>query len=184
MDIPLMEYSFEQLAHAMFKKGELEGYPNVMAKNKWREVIMADHLGHDVFKKTSSGRKTIGYGADAVSVDGKTVEYKSSSLSVDQYMRLLDQRPITVSGIYNGAYTLDSIIEYQNHDHYFGLFFEERCLMILQVDTTHVIDTLFENLYTKSMKVGKTTNLNTVSIKLTESSKYEIAYDNIDLVQY
>ena len=59
-------------------------------------------------------------------------------------------------------------------DHYFGVFWKERCVLIIKPNTEFVIDTLTEN--NNNRKDGATTNLNSVVVNLGDTSKYEVAF--------
>ena len=42
------QLTIQQLAHALYLKGEKEGYDKVTDKTKWRELVIAENLGHTV----------------------------------------------------------------------------------------------------------------------------------------
>ena len=84
--------------------------------------------------------------------------------------------PLSISGIYNGAYTKEAIDKYSKIDHYFGVFYKELCVLIIKVNTKYVIKTLRNGL----TKGGKSTNLNTVRVNLGDTDLYNVAYKNKD----
>ena len=40
------EFSYEEIAHALYLKGEKDGYSKITDKSKWHEPVMAEKLGH------------------------------------------------------------------------------------------------------------------------------------------
>ena len=190
--IDIDKYTYEELANALYRKGEKDGYSKVTDKTKWREPVTAEKLGHLAHKKISAGHGKDEYGSDALDVvQAKYAEYKSKTV-VDAELRNLFQQiknvrkgsryvPLIVDGVYNGFnnnYEIASI-EYAKKDHYFGVFYEELCILIIKVDTDYVMDTLETN-YQKYVAKGKrgTTNLNTVSVNLGHTQIYTEAYKN------
>lgn len=168
----LVQHSFEDLAHALYLRGQRLGFSKITDKTKWREAVIAEKLGHDVFPKVSAGRHSQKLGADAKNPQtGANAEYKTQAITESQIRNLLGQKkkngakytPLTVLGVYNGAYTQAAIEHYRNIEHYFGVFYQERCLLIIQPPTSTVVDQLTQNL---SSKKSGTTNLNTVRITL------------------
>ena len=186
----LINFSYEELAHALYLKGDNEGFHKVTDKTKWREPVMAANLGHVAHRKISAGAGTDEYGSDAY--DPKTnrmAEYKSNAIDQKQTRNLLQKMrnknikfaALNVSGVYNGAYTLDAIEKYSKNDHYFGVFYQERCVLIIKVDTDFVKSQLLETYYKKEelRESGKkvTTNLNTVNVNLiSDRPHYQVAY--------
>ena len=177
-------YSYEDLAHALYLKGERDGVQKITDKTQWREFVIAEKLGHKAFDKISAGKGSDKYGADAYEADGQTAEYKSKAIS-DKEVRNLTEKirnertglrfaPLKVPGVYNGAYSQEAIDAYSNHNHYFGVFWKERCVMIIKPHTDFVIDTLTEN--NNNRKEGATTNLNSVVVGLGDTSNYEVAF--------
>ena len=194
MDIQTLAdtFTYEQLAAALYQKGETDGFHKVTDKTKWREPVMAEKLGHRAHSKISAGAGTDEYGSDAVDLaTGKMAEYKSGAIEDKEKRNLLQEvknahgarfAPLKVSGIYNGAYTHEAIDSYANNDHYFGVFYKEQCVLIIKPDTDYVINTLRANLEVTLAKLaaGKkaTTNLNTVKVDLGDESLYTVAYRN------
>jgi len=176
------EYTYEQLAAALYLKGIRDGYPKVTDKTKWREPVMAEKLGHIAHKKISAGAGKDEYGSDAFdSVNEKYAEYKTKSLNDKELNNLFERprgnkkyTPLKVSGVYNGAYKESAMNAYKDVDHYFGLFYREECVLIIKPKTEEVIHQLRYN--NNNRKPGKTTNLNSVVIDLGQKNLYDIAY--------
>ena len=177
-------FSYEDLAHALYLKGEKDGVHKITDKTQWREFVIADKLGHKAFDKISAGKGSDKYGADAYEANGQTAEYKSKSINDKEVRNLTRQvrnhntglrfSALKVPGVYNGAYTQDAIDAYSNHNHYFGVFWKEKCVLIIKPHTDYVIDTLTEN--NNNRKEGATTNLNSVVVDLEDASTYEIVF--------
>jgi len=179
------EYTFEELANALYLKGEGEGFHKVTDKTKWREPVMADKLGHVAHTKISAGKDSDKYGSDAYDARrGSMAEYKTKALNEKELRNLFQSpkprggnyAPLTVSGVYNGAYKDSAIEAYSHIDHYFGVFYKEQCVLIIQAQTEEVIRQLTLN--HESRGVGQSTNLNTVKIKLSDKSLYRVAFRN------
>jgi hypothetical protein len=188
-------FSYEELAHALYLKGERDGYPKVTDKTKWRELVMAEKLQHVAFEKISAGKNSDKYGADAYEADGKTAEYKSKAIDDKEVRNLTEQirsqktaaryAALSVAGVYNGAYTQEAIDSYAEHNHYFGVFHKERCVLIIKPQTEYVIQTLTSQnakrleknkLLIAEGKDPKTTNANSVIIKLDNTDIYETVF--------
>lgn len=183
------KYSFEELAGALYMKGEIYGINKVTDKTKWRESVMAEKLGHRVFPSISAGKDSDRYGADAAIPDSdKMAEYKSQALVVKQLRNLREDiknertgaqfSPLKAVGVYNGAFNHEAIDAYINHEHFFGIFYKEKCVMIIKVNTDEVERQLRETLNKriKENKKGKTSNLNSVTISLNDTHLYDVAY--------
>ena len=181
------DFTYEELAHMIYLKGEKDGYSKVTDKTKWRELVIADKLGHIAHKKISAGAGSLEYGSDAKDVsNGIYAEYKATSAVDKDLGQLLGKVkykktgekyvPFTIKGIYNGAYKGDAIEKYSKIDHYFGVFFKEICILIIKVDTEYVIKTLRTGMLKQTE--GKTKNLNTVSVNLGDTHLYEVSYKN------
>ena len=56
-------------------------------------------------------------------------------------------------------------VEYAKIEHYFGLFYQEKCVLIINVNTDYVMNTLNANYEAYIKKGSGTTNLNTVKQK-------------------
>jgi hypothetical protein len=198
--------SIEELAHRLNMRLGERGIQNGTDKTKWREVIMADMLGHVVHSKISSGKNSEGYGSDAFippSPNRTTrrlvekslgVEYKSQVLTTKQIKNLRGEvkklkngsshtyTPLTIRGVYNGFNSNYEVAnqKYSEIQHYFGLFYQERVVLIIKVDTDYVIESLNRNYqkWLEGQKTGnrKTTNLNTVSVNLGDTHLYEVAW--------
>jgi len=187
--IDFTQFTYEQLAHALYAKGKADGFHKVTDKTKWRELVMAEKLGHKALPKISSGKNTEGYGSDAVDQQtGAKAEYKSKAIE-DRELRNLLQRSrgnrgktyaaLTVGGVYNGAYNHEAVDVYEKIDHYFGVFYEELCVLIIQPRTEEVIGQLRRELDRRAaLSKQGSTNLNTVSINLTDTHLYSVVYKN------
>jgi len=184
-------HTYEELAAALYEKGLRDGYPKITDKTKWREPVMAGKLNHVAHTKISAGAGKDEYGSDAYDkARGMYAEYKSKAL-VDKDLNNLFQRPkgkkgkryatLTVGGVYNGAYKQSALDAYANVDHYFGIFYKEQCVLIIKPNTDEVMKQLTEN--NAKRKPGATTNLSTVSINLSDTNKYEVAYKKEEFFQ-
>lgn len=183
VDVLSEQYSYEELAAALYLKGLRDGYPKVTDKTKWREPVLADKLGHVAHKKISAGAGKDEYGSDAYDEkNGVYAEYKTQALN-DKDLNNLFQRnkrggsvyvPLKVSGVYNGAYKESALEAYEKVDHYFGVFYREECVLVVKPKTSHVIKQLREN--NDKRKPGQTTNCNTAIVDLGDTSTYEVVY--------
>ena len=148
---------------------------------------MAEKLGHTAHAKISAGKGSDDYGSDATAANGKKAEYKSNAID-DTNLRNLLQLPkgnkgktfaaMKISGVYNGYnsnYETASV-KYAAIDHYFGVFYKERCVLVIKPHTDEVMNQLNANYAKFASKKSGTTNLNTVTINLSETDKYEVAY--------
>tara|TARA_B100000424_G_scaffold128922_1_gene97674 strand:- start:107 stop:673 length:567 start_codon:yes stop_codon:yes gene_type:complete len=180
----LEEYTYEQLAHALYLKGEKDGFAKITDKTKWREPVMANKLNHKAHSKISAGAGKDEYGSDAIDITtGRYAEYKSQAIN-DKELRNLHKvakgnngktfAALTVTGVYNGAYKQSALDAYAKVDHFFGIFHKEKVLLIIKVNTEEVIRQLTEN--NVNRKKGATTNLNSVRINLDDTHLYEKAY--------
>ena len=57
IDTLIENYSYEDLAHAMYLMGERDGAQKITDKTQWREFVIAEKLGHKVFVET--GQPTV-----------------------------------------------------------------------------------------------------------------------------
>lgn len=181
----LKSFSYEQLAHALYQKGEEDGYPKVTDKTKWRELVISDKLNHIPHTKISAGLGKDEYGSDAFDpVHDRFAEYKTMAIVDDKLRNLLQEEkskgkkfaPLRVVGVYNGAYKQSALDAYSNVDHYFAVFHKEMCKLIIKVNTDEVIRQLTIN--NENRGQGKTTNLNSVEINLADTHLYTVAYQN------
>ena len=179
----LAQLPYETLAHAIYVKGEIEGISKVTDKTKWRESVTAEKLGHVVHKKISAGAGKDEYGSDALDpISDLYAEYKSKAIDEKQKRNLLREpknrrgdryAALKVGGVYNGAYTHAAIDAYSKIDHYFSVFYKERCVLIIKVKTDEVISQLRETVNERQKASNnKTTNCNTVTISLADTKKY------------
>jgi len=181
------QLSYEELAAALYVKGELDGFHKVTDKTKWREPVMAEKLGHKAHTKISAGAGSDEYGSDAWDPSReKFAEYKSKAIE-DKQLNNLFQRiryaksgkrfsSLKVEGVYNGAYKQSALDAYAEVDHYYGVFYKETCMLIIRPNTDEVIRQLTYN--NNRRKPGQTTNLNTVKIDLSNKSLYTVVYQN------
>ena len=185
MDLIEITKQIEYHAQMLAKLGKQAGFNKITDKTKWRELVMAGKLGHTAFGKISAGKKSDKYGADANDpINKKNAEYKSTAIEDDQLKNLLEKNktskskyaPLSIKGMYNGAYTHESVDRYSEHDHYFGIFYDEKCLLIIKVNNDHVIETLRKGVNKIIASKGKTTNGNGVTVNLGQTHLYEIAY--------
>ena len=188
--IDIHQYTLEEIANALCRKTEYYGCEKGTDKTKYRELIMAEKLGHTAHAKISAGKGKDEYGSDATTQDKKFAEYKTKALSNKDLNNLLERAygknkqkkyaPLTVSGVYNGYnsnYETASV-EYAKIEHYFGVFYKEKCVLIIKVNTDYVMDTLNANYEAFKKKGRGTTNLNTVSVNLADTHLYTVAYKN------
>ena len=181
------QLTYEELAAALYVKGEIDGFHKVTDKTKWREPVMAEKLGHKAHTKISAGAGSDEYGSDAWDeANGKFAEYKSKAIE-DKQLNNMFQRvrypktgklfsSLKVEGVYNGAYKQSALDAYAEVDHYYGVFYKETCMMIIRPKTDEVIRQLTEN--NAKRKPGQTTNLNTVKIDLADKTMYTTVYKN------
>ena len=159
------------------------GIKNPFDKYKFRELQVGSLLGHTVFEGASNGGANDStFGADAHEADGSKAEYKSVTLDEKGLGKLIGASGTTlkVSGVYNGAYSVDSIERYRDCNHYFSLHFKGDVVAIIKVDIDHVIDTLMANNQKREEKTrrmieeGKTklptTNCNSVTVEVVENN--------------
>ena len=178
-------YSYEELAHALYIKGERDGFSKITDKTKWREPVVANKLGHTAHPKISAGEGKDEYGSDAFDPNKeKYAEYKSQAIVEKQLNNLFERSrgkrnyvPLKVTGVYNGAYKQEALDAYKDVDHYFGVFYKEQCILVIKPNTDEVMRQLEYNL-AKMNKKGKSTNLNTVTIDLKDEMLYTVAYKN------
>lgn len=194
--IDFNQYTIEDLANALYMKMETEGFSKGTDKTKWREPIVAEKLGHKAHTKISSGKGTDGYGSDAFDpTSSEFCEYKSQAIEEGQLRNLLQESktykngkkkeyaPLSITGVYNGFNSNFDVasVEYAKKSHYFSIFYKERCVLIIKVNTDHVMSTLISN-YEKFAANGSkgTTNLNSVTINLSDKHLYEISYKDYE----
>jgi len=182
------QYTLEELSSALYRKMEKLGFSKGTDKTKWREPVMAEKLGHTAHAKISAGKGKEEYGSDATTQEKKRAEYKSKALSESDLNNLLERlygkkkqrryAPLTVSGVYNGYNSnyATASVEYAKIEHYFGVFYKEKCVLIIKVNTDYVMNTLNANYEAFIKKTGGTTNLNTVSVNLADTHLYTVAY--------
>lgn len=181
------QYSFEELAAALYCRGVKLGYHKITDKTKWREPVMAEKLGHRAFEKISAGRDSDKYGADAINEQtGRMSEYKTKAIDDKELRNLLGlargsgrYAALKISGVYNGAYSHEIIDTYADKDHCFGVFYQEQCVLIIQVLTAEVLRQLHQEITRReSLPKKGSTNLNTVTVSLDQTDLYVTLYKN------
>ena len=86
------QLTYEELAAALYVKGEIDVFHKVTDKTKWREPVMAEKLGHKAHTKISAGAGSDEYGSDAWDeANGKFAEYKYKAIE-DKQLNNLFQR--------------------------------------------------------------------------------------------
>ena len=200
-NLDLSKVSFNELIRAIHAHPKTDGIAKPLDKCKYREIQIAEKLGHTVFVGASGGKNNDDtYGADATDANGNKAEYKSRSVSERDMMRLTKKGYLDFGGVYNGAYTAENIDRYRSVDHYFSVHYENGDLIaVVKVDTDTVIDSLHawntkreirtDKILAEAKVNGKrpkvlTTNCNAVGVRvypfalLTGTEKYEIVYWN------
>ena len=182
------KYTYEQLASALYAKGLGDGYGNVTTHSKWRELIMAEILGHKSHDNLIDPNAP---SSDAYDAENDTnAEYKSQTIKDDALRNLLREEvhfkngntkvfaSLKVVGIYNGAYKQENIDKCKVVDHYFGVFHNEECLLIIKPNRDEVIRQLEVNLEARKKKGSKgPTTLSQVFIDLDDTHLYEVYHD-------
>ena len=159
------------------------GIKNPFDKYKFRELQVGSLLGHTVFEGASNGGSNDStFGADAHEADGSKAEYKSVTLDEKALDKLLGLGGYTlkISGVYNGAYSVDSIERYKDCNHYFSLHYKGDVVAIVKFDTDYVINTLMANNQKREERTRKmieegrtklpTTNCNSVTVEVVENN--------------
>ena len=167
-----VENSLEYHLGKVFEISETYGVADPLDKCKYRELIAAQKLGHNLFKGASGGKYNDDtYGADATDESGDKVEYKSAKVTATQYHKFLNGvLKKKYSMVYNGAYDQDSIERYGNIRHVLNLFYKEKMIMSVEVPTDYVIETLTKNLEYDNRRRANgeivTTNCNSVGVQI------------------
>ena len=170
------ETDFEYHLKKVFELAEEMGVSDPLDKSKYREVITANKLGHNLFFGAAGGKHNDAtYGADATDSEGRKVEYKSCKVSKKDYEKFLrGELKKKFSMVYNGAYSAENIERYRDTRHVLTLFYNEKLLMSIEVPIDHVIDSLYEVLERKEIRRAKgervTTNCNSVMVPFVEST--------------
>ena len=165
----IKQMTFEEVIDLAFKIAEDKwDISDPFDKNKYKEIITSEKLGHNLFKRASGGKNNDEtYGADANDNEGNKFEYKSSKIKKGNKNKgVLDGK---YSFVYNGAYSKEIIGRYANTNHIFTIFDKAKLLIAVKVPTDYVLNTLYKILEDKEEKRASgeqvTTNLNTVSLK-------------------
>ena len=177
--------SMDAIVSRLYELAENRGVSNPMDKYKFRELQVGDILGHDVFEGASNGGANDDtFGADAHEQDGSKAEYKSITMDDKELDKLLGNNPrgttLKASGVYNGAYSQESIDRYRECNHYFSLHYKGDVVGIIKVDTDYVCDTLQKNnekreektklLISEGVSKLPTTNCNSVKVEVIDSN--------------
>ena len=140
---------FSDLMKSVILIGRILGFPNILDKYKWREVIMAENLNHVAHDKGSAGANTDNYASDATAPNGEKVEYKTKNLQDENIRKIIDGvlgiNDFTVSGVYNGAYKEGAIEKYWEISHEFGVFNQEELIFSVKPNIETVTGQLTEN---------------------------------------
>ena len=181
-------YTYEQIAHALYMKGLEEGFRKITDKTGWRENVIGEKLNHEVYKTISSGCNSDGEGSDAkCNLTGNRAEYKTKALETKNLRNLFQRTkpngkgkyaPLRINGVYNNAMKPGALDLYKTIDHYFGCFYREQCILVIKVNTEHVISQLKSSIAKKKKNGSTTTNLCSAVVSLADTHLYEIAYKN------
>ena len=142
---------FSDLMKQVILYGRILGFPNILDKYKWREVIMAEKLNHVAHDKASAGKDSDNYASDATDSNGKKVEYKTQNPKDSKIRKMIDtflgigDNDFTVTGVYNGAYKQGAIEAYRKISHEYGTFNEEELIFSIKPNIEFVTDQLTEN---------------------------------------
>ena len=178
----------------VYEIAQTMGIDNPFDKYKFRELQVGSILGHTVFEGASNGGgNDETFGSDAHEADGSKAEYKSVTLDSKELDKFLGNNPrgttLKISGVYNGAYSTESIERYRDCNHYFSIHYGGDVVAIVKVDTNYVCDTLLENnnkreaktlaLIAEGAKKLPTTNCNSVKVEVVdENPVIEFVYVN------
>ena len=169
---------FRRKIQELMRIGQDIGVDNPLGHYAYREIIMADILGHDQKTSKASEKTDEMYGADAIEPDGSLAEYKSKSVPKGpQKGRILKRKDgmVRLDGTYNGAYTSEAVERYNRINHYFSLWDPKivpfKPLAIVQVNTDHVIDQLMDGVQRIQEQDEGSTNNNQVSVKINPASR-------------
>ena len=167
-NIRLFKHHIQQIHEIAYKEF---GVSNPLDKSKWREMIVAEELGHKLFLNASGGKSNDEtYGADARNVEsGKKSEYKTATMTKAHYEKFKKGTlKKQYSLVYNGAYDHEIIDRYEEIDHYLILFYGGENVCTVKVPVEYVIETLRRNLDAKDARRAGgetvTTNCNSVTV--------------------
>ena len=107
-------FSYEDLAHALYLKGERDGVHKITDKTQWREFVIHDKLGHKAFDKISAGKGSDKYGAEIIVSNGQTAEYKSKSINDKEVRNLTRQVRNHNTGLRFSALKVLSVFTMEN----------------------------------------------------------------------
>jgi hypothetical protein len=152
------------------------GVDNPLGHYAYREMIIAEYLGHNHKTSKANNKTSENYGSDAQDPsDGRPCEYKSMSCKSDvQERRILNRESgmVRLDGTYNGAYTEESVRQYRERGikHYFSLWnpgiTPYAPLAIVRVDAEHVARQLMEGVKKIQESDDGSTNNNKASVKV------------------
>lgn len=163
----------------VYRLGKLLGYDNILEKTKWKEVMMGEELGDEVFSKSTGDVK----GADARNkCSSEFREYKTEELKTEsdlkRFLRSVFDGNSTFAGsmTYNGAggtgddlgkKSREIVNSYKDFGHYHGVFYRGDMIAITRVFSDYV--TGDEGLMKRIIKEEngqkyKSTNGNSVSV--------------------
>ena len=169
------------LMKKVYEVGEKLGFPNILEKAKWKEFMMGEVLGDEVFSKSTGAVK----GADAKNKQsGEIREYKTEELKTKSAVKrflasIVDKNSTsTFAGkmTYNGAggvgddlgkKSRKTVNSYKDFGHYHGVFYRGDVVAITKVNSDYV--TGDEGLMKRIIKEEdgqkyKSTNGNSVSV--------------------
>lgn len=171
-----LQEQFRNKIEELMRIGSQMGVENPLGHYAYREMIMAEYLGHE-HKTAKANKKTDeDYGSDAKDpADDRPCEYKSMSCSSDaQERRILnrDSGMVRLDGTYNGAYSEESVRQYRERGikHYFSLWdpgiTPYAPLAIVRVNAEHVARQLMEGVKKIQESDEGSTNNNKASVKV------------------
>lgn len=180
----LKNISLEEVIELATRVAKAQGHRRIFSHYKFREIITADKLLHQVHEKVSNAE---GRGSDATESCGKQAEYKTKADDGNclyEIYKFSDRtkkcKSAQVTMNYNGAYSEEIARSYGKHNHYACLFDEnEKVTLIIKVDTSFIVETLVKR--NQERKPGKSTNFNSVHVDLIkDSSLFEVIYDFLE----
>jgi len=171
-----LQEQFRKKIEEIMRIGRQMGVENPLGHYSYREMIMAEYLGHN-HKTTKANKKTDeDYGSDAEDpADDRLCEYKTMRCSSDtQKRRILNRESgmVRLDGTYNGAYSEESVRQYRNRriKHYFSLWDSGITpyapLAIVRVNAEHVARQLMEGVRKIQESDDGSTNNNKASVKV------------------
>lgn len=170
---------FTESLRNVYEFGRQLGIDNILDKYKFREHQLASILKHDVFTKASGGKdndETFGADASYKNSEGKTVkaEYKTSRIKGRELKSLNEgkQTNLSMSMVYNGAYTKEKIDSYKDIEHYGSIHNDEDVVAIVKIDYSYVKTRLYVGVDKMKEIEGKTTNCNSFTVYIKDGKVY------------